>query len=136
MTGLLLAAILTPIGASIATLIVGWRRATAALIVLSAITVLGCGAALGLRVGAGTQFALGGLLRVDALSVTMLIVIGIVATLATWASIGYLDAELAHGHTDARGARVYGLPRSLLRWLLLCAPTTSASSGSPSKPPR
>ena len=38
----------------------------------------------------------------------MLIVIGIVATLATWASIGYLDAELAHGHTDARGARVYG----------------------------
>ena len=68
MTGLLLAAILTPIGASIATLIVGWRRATATLIVLSAITVLGCGAVLGLRVGAGTQFALGGLLRVDALS--------------------------------------------------------------------
>ena len=75
---------------------------------LSAITVLGCGAALGLRVGAGTQFALGGLLRVDALSVTMLIVIGIVGTLATWASIGYIDAELAHGHTDARGARLYG----------------------------
>ena len=62
----------------------------------------------GMHVGSGTQFTLGGLLRVDALSVTMLIVIGIVATLATWASIGYLDAELAHGHTDARGARVYG----------------------------
>ncbi|MGA8254378.1 MAG: hydrogenase, partial [Mycobacterium sp.] len=108
MTGLLLAAILAPIGASIATLIGGWRRATATLIVLSATTVLGCGAALGFLVGSGTQFTLGGLLRVDALSVTMLIVIGIVATLATWASIGYLDAELAHGHTDARGARVYG----------------------------
>jgi len=108
MTGLLLAAILTPIGASIATLIGGWRRATATLIVLSALTVLGCGVALGLGVSSGTRFALGGLLRVDALTVTMLIVIGIVATLATWASVGYLEAELADGHTDARGARAYG----------------------------
>lgn len=108
MTGLLLAAILTPIAASIATLIGGWRRATATLIVASAVTVLACGAALGFGVGSGARFALGGLLRVDALSVTMLIVIGIVATLATWASIGYLDTELAHDHTDTRGARTYG----------------------------
>jgi hydrogenase-4 component F len=108
MTGLLLVAILAPIGASIATVTAGWRRMTAVLIVLSAVTVLGCGAALGLRVGSGTRFALGGLLRVDALTVTMLIVIGIVATLATWASIGYVDAELDHGHTDASGARQYG----------------------------
>lgn len=108
MTVLLLVAILTPIGASIATLVGGWCRTTATLIVLSATTVLSCGAALGFRVGSGTRFALGGLLRVDALTVTMLIVIGIVATLATWASIGYLDAELDHGHTDMRGARIYG----------------------------
>jgi len=108
MTGLLLAAFLAPIGASIATLVGGWRRVTATLIVLAAVTVLGCGAVLGLHVGSGTRFALGGLLRVDALTVTMLIVIGIVATLATWASIGYLDTELARDHTDARGARVYG----------------------------
>jgi hydrogenase-4 component F len=108
MTGLLLAAILAPIGASIATVIGGYRRVTATLIVVSAATVLGCGAALGLRVVPGGRLALGGLLRVDALTVTMLIVIGIVATLATWASIGYLDGELARGHTDARGARVYG----------------------------
>jgi hydrogenase-4 component F len=108
MTALLLTAILTPIGASIATLVLGWRRGTATLIALSAVTVLACGVALGVRVGSTTRFALGGLLRVDALSVTMLIVIGIVATLATWASIGYLDAEMAHGHTDLRGARDYG----------------------------
>jgi hydrogenase-4 component F len=108
MTGLLLAVILAPVGASIATLVGGWRRATATLIVLSAVTVLGCGAALGLHVGSGARFALGGLLRVDALTITMLVVIGIVATLATWASIGYLDNELDHGHTDARGARAYG----------------------------
>ena len=108
MTGLLLAAILAPVGASIASVIGGWRRTTATLIVLSALTVLGCGVGLGLRVGAGAHLALGGLLRVDALTVTMLVIIGIVATLATSASIGYLDAELAHGHTDARGARLYG----------------------------
>ena len=108
MTGLLLAAILTPIAASIATVVGGWRRATATLILLSAVTVLGCGVALGFRIGSGTRFALGGLLRVDALTVTMLIVIGVVATLATWAGIGYLDAELAHDHTDLRGARAYG----------------------------
>ncbi|OBH64711.1 hydrogenase [Mycobacterium colombiense] len=109
MTGLLLVAILAPIAASIATLIGGWRRATATLIVLSGITILACGVVLGCGVGSGTRFAVGGLLRVDALSVTMLIVIGTVATLATWAGAGYLDAELAHGHTDARGARMYGV---------------------------
>lgn len=108
MTALLLAAILAPVGASAATLLLGWRRGTATLIVLSAATVLGCGVALGFRVGSATRLALGGLLRVDALTVTMLIVIGVVATLATWASIGYLDAELASGHTDTRGARLYG----------------------------
>ncbi len=108
MTGLLLTAILTPVGASVATLVAGWRRATATLVVVSAVTVLGCGAALGFRVGSGTRLALGGLLRVDALTVTMLVVIGIVAALATWASIGYVDAELAHDHTDMRGARLYG----------------------------
>lgn len=108
MTALLLAAILTPIGAAVAVLIAGWRRTTATLIVLAAVTVLGCGVALAARVGTGARLALSGLLRLDALSVTMLIVIGIVATLATWASIGYLDAELARGHTDTRGARVYG----------------------------
>jgi len=109
MTGLLLAAMLSPIAASIATLIGGWRRVTATLTVLSAATVLACGVALGCGVGSGTRLVLGGLLRVDALSVTMLIVIGTVATLATWASIGYVDTELAQGHTDARGARTYGV---------------------------
>ena len=108
MTGLLLTAILAPVGASVTTLLAGWRRATATLIVLSAVAVLGCGAALGFRVGSGTRLGLGGLLRVDALTVTMLIVIGIVAALATWASIGYIDSELAHGHTDLHGARIYG----------------------------
>jgi hydrogenase-4 component F len=109
MTPLLLAPILAPVAASIVALIAGWRRCTATLTALSAMTVLVCGSALGFRVGSGQHFALGGLLRADALSVTMLIVIGVVGTLATWASIGYVSAELAHGHTDATGARLYGV---------------------------
>ncbi|BAX93832.1 proton-conducting transporter membrane subunit [Mycobacterium shigaense] len=124
MTVLLLTAILAPLVASTITLLAGWGRTTATLTVLSAVTVLGCAAALGFRVESGAQFALGGLLRVDALTVTMLIVIGIVGTLATWASISYIDAELARAHTDARGARRYGVltPAFLAAMVLaLCA---------------
>jgi hydrogenase-4 component F len=108
MTVLLLVPIAAPIVASIANFIGGWRRWTATLNVAAAITVLACGVALGLQVGSGTQVALGGLLRADALMVTMLIVVGVVGTLATWASIGYIDTELSHGHTDAGGTRLYG----------------------------
>ena len=109
MATLLIVSILAPLVASIATLVAGWRRPTVVLTVSSAATVLGCGVALGFRVGSGVHLALGGLLRVDALTVTMLIVIGVVGTLATWASVGYIDTEIAHGHTDPRGARLYGV---------------------------
>lgn len=108
MTALLVIPIIAPIIAAVVNLVVGWHRWTAATTVLSAVTVLACGAALGARVGPGFV-ALGGLLRADALTATMLIVIGVVATLATWASIGYINAELEHGHTDTDGARVYGV---------------------------
>jgi len=109
MTALLLVAICAPITAAVVNLVVGWRRWTAALTVLSAATVLACGFALGIRIGSVQHLAMGGLLRADALSVTMLVVIGVVATLATWASVGYIDAELDHDHTDAAGARLYGV---------------------------
>jgi hydrogenase-4 component F len=108
MTGLILVPILAPLVAAAVALVGGWRRWTAALTVLSALSVLGSGVALGIQTGSRQHVALGGVLRVDALSVTMLIVIGVVGTLATWASIGYVDAELAHGHTDRRDARLYG----------------------------
>lgn len=76
MTGLLLAAILAPLAASIASLITGWRRTTATLTALSATTVLACAVAMGFWMGSGAQFGLGGLLRADALTVVMLVVIG------------------------------------------------------------
>ncbi|GAB93375.1 proton-conducting transporter transmembrane domain-containing protein [Gordonia rhizosphera] len=108
MTILVLTPVLVALAASAAAVTAGWRRWTASLTVLAALTILGCGVALGFGYGSEEHLALGGLLRVDALSVTMLIVIGVVGTLTTWASIGYIDAELDHGHTDPRGARTYG----------------------------
>ncbi|MGV0792045.1 proton-conducting transporter transmembrane domain-containing protein [Mycolicibacterium sp. XJ1819] len=109
MTTLLLVPVLVPALAALVTLVGGWRRWTATLSVLSAVAVLACGIVVATRVGSGPQVELSGLLRADALSATMLIVIGVVATLTTWAGVGYIGAELEHGHTDARGARLYGV---------------------------
>jgi len=108
MTLLLLAPILVPLGAAAITAAAGWRRWTATLTMLGALTILGCGVALALRIGSVPHVLAGGLLRADALSVVMLIVIGAVGTLSTVAGIGYIDAELDHGHTDPAGARLYG----------------------------
>lgn len=86
----------------------GWRRPTAVTLVLAAGAVLVCGVALAVRTGSRAYLVFGHLLRADAMSAMMLIVIGTVGTLACWASIGYLETELVHGHTTARGARQYG----------------------------
>ena len=109
MTLLILLPLLAPVLAALCSVALGWRRVSAAVTVMSALTILGCGVALSFQVGDQAHLALDGLLRADALSVTMLIVIGVVGSLATWASIGYVDAELARGHTDERGARLYGI---------------------------
>lgn len=109
MTLLILLPLLVPVVASLCAAALGWRRLSAVLTLGSALTILGCGVALGFQLGDREHLALNGLLRADALSVTMLIVIGVVGSLTTWASIGYIDAELARGHTDGRGARLYGV---------------------------
>ena len=77
--------------------------------VLASLSVLVSAAALGSRVGTGARFAVGHLLRADALTVTMLIIIGTVGTLATWASVGYINTEVAHRNTDQKGANLYGV---------------------------
>ena len=106
---LLLVPILAPLAAAVLAATLGWRRLSASVTVFAALSVLISGAAIGSRIGSGARFSVGHLLRADALSVTMLIVIGTVGTLATWAGIGYINAELAHGHTDSRGANLYGV---------------------------
>ncbi|HUX71553.1 MAG TPA: proton-conducting transporter membrane subunit, partial [Cellulomonadaceae bacterium] len=115
MTVLLLVPILAPLVAAVVTAVLGWRRAAAVVTVGAALSVLVVGVVLvglvgtGGASGSGARYAVGHLLRADALSVTMLIVIGTVGSLATWASIGYIEAELAHGHTDPPAARLYGV---------------------------
>ena len=105
----LLVPILAPLVAAALAAVVGWRRLSSYLTVGAALTVLVTGVVLAAGAGPDPLYGAGSLLRADALSVTMLLVIGTVGTLATWASVGYIDAELAHGHTDSPGARLYGV---------------------------
>lgn len=109
MNTLLLLPILAPLAAAAFAAAVGWRRLSAFVTVLAALSILMTAAVLGSQIGSGTRFGVGHLLRADALTVTMLIVIGTVGTLATWASVGYIKAELTHEHTDQRGANLYGV---------------------------
>ncbi|MGB5148687.1 MAG: proton-conducting transporter membrane subunit [Mycobacterium sp.] len=108
MTPLLLISLVAPLAAAAITAVAGWHRVTATASVLAAMSILGCGAALAFQVGSAQHVLAGGLLRADALSVVMLIVIGTVGTLSAVASIGYIDAEGDHGHTTPAGARLYG----------------------------
>ncbi|WP_083731206.1 proton-conducting transporter membrane subunit [Protofrankia sp. BMG5.30] len=90
--------------------VLGWRPATAWAGLVSPATILGCAIVLAVRVpGHGPVTGYGGLARADALSAWILLVIGAVAVLACAAGPAYLAAENAAGHTDARGARRYGI---------------------------
>jgi hydrogenase-4 component F len=109
MRNLLLVPVLAPTVAAVFALVLGWRRLSACVTALAALSVLASGAILGFQVEAGALFSAGRFLRADALTVTMLIVIGTVGTLATWASLGYINAELVHEHTDQDGANLYGV---------------------------
>jgi len=109
MSILLLVPILAPLLAAALAAVLGWRPLTSSVTVLAALSVLVSSAILGFNLGPGPRFGIGNLLRADALSVSMLVVIGTVGTLATWASIGYIDAELADRHTDQSGANLYGV---------------------------
>ena len=105
--------LLVPIGAPLfaaaLAAVLGWRRLTSSVTVLAAFSILVSAVVLGFNHHGKVRFAIANLFRADALSITMLIVIGTVGTLATWASIGYIGAELTHGHTDQRGANLYGV---------------------------
>jgi len=108
-TALLLVPLLAPLGVAAAAALLGWRALVAWSTVAAAGAIGVCGVLAGVATADGRVLALGGTLRVDALSAVMLLVIGAVGLIATWAGVDYLDTELALGHTDARGARRYGL---------------------------
>ncbi len=109
MSFLLLVPIAAPLAAAALAAILGWRGLTSSVTVAAALSVLVSAVILSFNNRSQVRFGILNLFRTDALSITMLIVIGTVGTLATVASIGYIDAELAHGHTDAKGANLYGV---------------------------
>ncbi|TYK44308.1 proton-conducting transporter membrane subunit [Actinomadura decatromicini] len=105
MTLLLTAPVAAPALAAGAYAAFGWRRGTAWLGAVAAVALLAAAIALAVHAVDAPRTGLGGLLRADALSAYMLIVIGAVAVPATLAAPGYLDAE----RTAARDARRYGV---------------------------
>lgn len=98
--------ILAPLLAAGGYAVLGWNKVTAWLGALAAGALLASAILLS---GTGQAMTVWGLLRVDALSSFMLVVIGAVALLATAASPAYLAAELATGHTGPRAAKRYGV---------------------------
>ncbi|GAA1722589.1 proton-conducting transporter membrane subunit [Kribbella yunnanensis] len=98
-----------PLAAAGAAVLMGWRRSIAVGAIAAATAVLAAGAGTTAWTAGGGVVAAGNWLRIDALSGLMLIVIGAVGVIATWSGLGYIDDELKAGHTDAPGARRYGV---------------------------
>ncbi len=73
----------------------------------SNVVLLALVVALAAADSSGGVVALGGLLRADPLGATMVVLVGAVASLASWQSIRYLDGELAAARCAARDARRY-----------------------------
>jgi hydrogenase-4 component F len=102
--GVVAAPLLASVVAAVRTVpgrVTGWVTVAAAAVVLAA----GVGAAI--RTVDGDPLTVGTVLRVDALSAVMLIAIGSVGVVATWANIGFVDAELASGAVPSRDLRRY-----------------------------
>ena len=115
-----LAPIAVPVLGAAVYAVLGWRRSTVWISAAGAAALLAAAIVLAIDVtGSGPRTTLGGLLRADALSAYMLIVIGAVALLATVATPAYLRAEI-----DARRATTRTAARhSVLVQLFLAAMT-------------
>jgi len=90
--------------------LVPWRRAVGWVGVARASIVLVAGIVLAVNVVHGpAAVGYGGVLRADALSAFMVIVIGVIALLATLQGVRYLEAEIAAGRCSARHASLYAV---------------------------
>ena len=110
MTSLSLVPVVAPILAASAYATLGWRQVTAWIGAASAAVILGAATTLAVEVArTGPHSAVAGVLRVDALSAFMLIVIGAVALLATTATPSYLWGEIAARRATVRTAARHSL---------------------------
>ncbi|WP_329238226.1 proton-conducting transporter membrane subunit [Actinoallomurus sp. NBC_01490] len=98
-----------PAAAALVYAVFGWRTWTAWSGVGTAAGQLAAAIALGPQIVHGTaRTAAGGLLRADALTGFMLIVISAVALIATWASVHHIATEQDIGRMSSGDARRYG----------------------------
>src|SRR5664280_922991 len=107
---LALVALVAPLAAGMAAAVVPWRRWVGWFCTATIGVVLACGIDLAVQVvhkPAVTAF--GGVLRVDALSAFMVIVIGAGGLLAAWQSVLYLEAEISGGRCSRRQASLYAV---------------------------
>jgi len=97
--------VVAPMAGALTYLLFGWRRATAWISALCAGIVLAAALAVATGVSrSGPVTALAGLLRVDALSAFMLLVIGAVGLIATAATPAYFREEIEADRATARTA--------------------------------
>jgi hydrogenase-4 component F len=107
---MVVAVLLLPLAAGLLSGIIPWRRGIGWLGTAAASGVLVTGVMLSSDVVHGRAVtALDGVLRADALSAFMVIVIGVIAILATWQGVRYLDAEIAAGRCTRRHAALYSV---------------------------
>lgn len=90
------------------------RRIAAWINVIAAASILAAGGVLATAITTGSPVPAAGLLRADALTAFMLIVIGAVATLACWASVHHLRHEAAAGATPTAARRYLTLVQLFL----------------------
>ncbi|MCZ7528619.1 MAG: proton-conducting transporter membrane subunit [Acidimicrobiia bacterium] len=118
---LLLLVLVVAILPAVTTAALGWRPSTRTLHLASCVVLLALAVWLAVRVlDAGTVRLGGHALQADALAAFMVLVVATVALLAVWSASGYLDDELAHGHTTPAAARLFGslLPAFVATMLL------------------
>lgn len=105
---LIIAVIAVPLVSAVAAAVVPWRRGIGWAMVASSTAVLGLGVALAVKTERHRAVgALAGVLRADALSAFMTIVIGAILLLASIQSLRYLAVGITRGEHTIRHASLY-----------------------------
>lgn len=100
---------LLPLIAAAVLVATGWNPVSAWLGVMTTMGVAGTGIVVAVDVlDHAPIVVLDGLVRVDALSAFMVIMIAFVGLIATTYGVAYVRAELEQGHVTSSGARTYG----------------------------
>lgn len=102
--------LLLPVVAAALVAVARWRASVAWVCVAADGAILALGVALSVRVvRGGAVVGLGGILRADALSAFMVVVIGCITVLASWLGVRTVAVELATGRSTVRHATLYGV---------------------------